>query len=47
MLAFLCRNGSKHLHGLSTVGGVQYGDLVFRSLDTSVVSVGKEMYLGC
>jgi hypothetical protein len=33
-------NGSHHLHGLSTVGGVQYGDMAFQSLDTSVVSVG-------
>lgn len=36
----LCRNGSKHLHGLHTTGGVSYGKLQFESLDTSVVCVG-------
>ncbi|XP_062498804.1 uncharacterized protein LOC134176140 [Corticium candelabrum] len=33
-------NGSRHLHGLSPTGGVEYGNLQFRSLDTSVVSIG-------
>ena len=37
----ISRNGSRHLHGLSPTGGVEYGNLQFRSLDTSVVSIGK------